>query len=176
MALSVITKVSENLHKSPFLTVMIDETTDVTNQEQVTIVIRWINDNFEVYEEFIGPYAVPCIDAATLFSVIKDTLTRLNLAFHKLGGQCYDGCSTMADSTSGVAKRVLEEEERAVFTHYYCHSLNLTANDYVKNSKVMKLSLEVTHEITKLIKLSPRRDNIFRELKAESELKMKLIF
>ncbi len=42
----------------------------------------------------------------------------------------------------------------------------------VKNSKVVKLSLEVTHEITKLIKLSPRRrDNIFRELKAESELK-----
>ncbi len=39
----------------------------------------------------------------------------------------------------------------------------------------MKLSLEVTHEITKLLKLSPRRDNIFRELKAESELKMKLI-
>ncbi len=77
----------------------------------------------------------------------------------------------MAGSTSGVAKRVLEEEEHAVFTHCYCHSLNLTANDYVKNSKVMKLSLEVTHEITKLIKLSPRRDNIFRELKGESELK-----
>ncbi len=130
---------------------MIDETTDVTNQEQVTIVIRWINDNFEVYEEFIGLYAVPCIDAATLFSVIKDTLTRLNLAFHKLGGQCYDGCST--GSTSGVARRVLEEEERAVFTHCYCDSLNLAANDYVKNSKVMTLSLEVTHEITKLLKL-----------------------
>ncbi len=80
MALSVIRKVSENLHKSPFLTVMIDETTDVTNQEQVTIVIRRINDNFEVYEEFIGPYAVPCIDAATLFSVIKDTLTRLKFS------------------------------------------------------------------------------------------------
>ncbi len=63
-----IRKVSENLHKSPFLTVMIDETTDVTNQEQVvTIVIRWTNDNFEVYEEFIGLYAVPCIDCYIIF-------------------------------------------------------------------------------------------------------------
>ncbi len=42
MAYSVIRKVSENLHKSPFLAVVIDQTTDVTNQEQVTIVIRWI--------------------------------------------------------------------------------------------------------------------------------------
>ena len=40
-------------------------------------------------------------------------------------------------------------------THFYYHSLNLAANDYAKNTKVMKSSLEVTHEITKLIKLSP---------------------
>ena len=171
MALSVIRKITEMLHKSPFLTVMIDETTDVTNQEQVTIIIRWIKDDFEVNEEFIGLYAVPRIDAATLFSVIKDTLTRLNLSFRNIRGQCYDGCSTMTGSKSGVAKRVLDEESRAVFTHCYCHSLNLAANDFVKNSKVMKSSLEVTHEITKLIKLSPRRDNIFRELKASSDLK-----
>jgi len=58
-----------------------------------------------------------------------------------------------------------------VFTHCYCHSLNLAANDYVKNFKVMKSLLEVKHEITKLIKLSPRRDSIFYELKAESDLK-----
>ncbi len=102
-----------------------------------------------------GLYAVSCIDAATLFSVIKDALTILNLSFHTLRGQCYDGCSTMAGSTSGVAKRVLDEEERAVFTYCYCHSLNLAANDYIKNSKVMKSSLEITHEVTKLIKLSP---------------------
>jgi len=59
---------------------MIDETTDVTNYEQVKIVIRTIENDFEVNEEFIGIYAVPRIDAATLFSVIKDTLTRINLS------------------------------------------------------------------------------------------------
>ncbi len=34
MALSVIRKVSENQHKSPFLAVMIDETTDVTTRNK----------------------------------------------------------------------------------------------------------------------------------------------
>ncbi len=89
MALSVIRKVSENLHKSPFLAVMIDKTTDVTNQGTSHNSYSLDNDNFEVYEEFIGLYAVPCIDAAILFSVIKDTLTRLNLAFHKYHGWLY---------------------------------------------------------------------------------------
>ena len=70
MALSVIRKVTEKLHRSPFLAVMIDETTDVTIHEQVTQVVYIIENYYEVNEEFIGLYAVPCIDAATLISVI----------------------------------------------------------------------------------------------------------
>ena len=52
---------------------MIDETTDVTNQEQA--VICTIENDFEVNVQFIGLYPVPPIGAATPFSVIKDTLT-----------------------------------------------------------------------------------------------------
>lgn len=46
---------------------MIDETTDITNQEQVTVIMRRIDENFAAHEEFLGLYAVPCIDAETLF-------------------------------------------------------------------------------------------------------------
>ncbi|NKC02319.1 MAG: DUF4371 domain-containing protein [Pseudomonadales bacterium] len=49
---------------------MIDETTDITDKEQVTIVFRSINDELEVDEDFIGFYTVPHIDASTLFSII----------------------------------------------------------------------------------------------------------
>ena len=51
---------------------MVDETTDVTNKEQVTVVMRRIDENFEVFEEFLGLYRVSSIDAASLFSVIRD--------------------------------------------------------------------------------------------------------
>ncbi len=54
MAFSVIRKVSESLHKSPFLAVVIDETTDVTNQGTSHNSYSLDNDNFKVYEEFIG--------------------------------------------------------------------------------------------------------------------------
>ena len=82
---------------------MVDETTDVTNQEQVTIVMRKIDEDLAVYEEFLGLYAVSSIDAATLFTVIQDILLRLNLPTRKLRGQCYDG---MSGVRSGLAKRV----------------------------------------------------------------------
>ena len=170
MATHVLRSISEKLHKSPFVTIMVDEMTDITNQEQVTVVMRRIDEELVVYEELLGLYAVSCINAATLFAVIKDTMLRLNLPTSKLRGQCYNGCSTMSGIQSGLAKRVQDEESRAVYTHCYSHSLNLAASDSVRKSKFMKSALETTHEITKLIKLSPRRDAIFQELQADTSL------
>ena len=52
MALKVLKDIGLCLHKSPFYTIMADETTDKTNKEQVTLVLRWMDDsNFEVHEE-----------------------------------------------------------------------------------------------------------------------------
>ena len=129
MALSVIRKVTEKLYRSPFLAVMIDDTIDMNIQEHVTLVVHIIENYYEVNEEFIGLYAVPRIDSATLISVIKDTLTRQKLSFHNIRGQCYDGCSTMSGSRNGL----LNEFWRSLcsVTHCYCHALNLAANDAI---------------------------------------------
>ena len=95
-------------------------------------------------------------------------MLRLNLPTSKLRGQCYDGCSTMSGTRSGLAKQVQDEESRAIYTHCYIYSLNLAASVSISKSKFMKSSLETTYEITKLIKLSPRRDAIFKELQADN--------
>ena len=109
------------------------------------------------------------IDAATLTSVIKDAMTRLNLPIAKLRGQCYDGCSTMSGLKTGVDKRISDEDPRAVFTHCYGHSLNLAASDTIKKSGMLRNALDTSHEITKLIKFSPRRNAIFNQFKAEDD-------
>ena len=131
---------------------MADETTDASNHEQVTIVIRWVTTDFQVHEEFIGLYFVPSMDADTLTRVFKGTLLRLNLSLCRVRGQCYDGASTMSGTQSGVAKRIQESEPRAVYLHCYGHSLNLAACDTIKHSELMKNALDTTHEITKMIK------------------------
>ena len=53
---------------------MVDETTDISNREQSTIVIRWVTQDFQVHEEFIGIYNVPSMDLATLVGMIKDVM------------------------------------------------------------------------------------------------------
>ena len=94
-----------------------------------------------------------------------DALKFLNVSVNKLRGQCYDGASAMSGIKNGVAKQIMDLEPRALYTHCYGHSLNLATSDVVKQSKILQDALDTTNEITKLIKLSPRRDNIFQGLK-----------
>ena len=133
---------------------MMDETTDVPNREQVTLVFRSVSGNFDVYEDFLSLYTVPSIHSMTLKKVIDDCLCRLKIPYSKVRGQCYDGASTMSGARSRVAKLVMDEEPRAVYTHCYGHSINL----------------HTTHEVTKLIKFSQHREEMFRELKAQHDL------
>ena len=73
----------------------------------------------------------------------------------------------MSGLRSGVAKKISDLESRALYTHCYGHSLNVACMDTVKSSKVMQKALDITGEITKLVKLSPRRGSTFQRLKDE---------
>ena len=84
MAMNVLRSITSSLQASSFVTLMMDETTDISNKEQVTFTIRWVSEDLEVNEDFIGLYEVPAIDSATLAVVAKDTFMRLNLSFSKL--------------------------------------------------------------------------------------------
>lgn len=45
--------------------------------------------------------------------------------------------------------------------------MSLAASDAIQHCKLMKTSLETTHEITKLVKYSPRREGLFDQIKGE---------
>ena len=110
MALRVLREISATLHCTEFYSIMVDECTDSSNQEQGVIVLRWVDDQLQPHEEFIGLYAIRYIDSAMLVSIIKDTLVRMNLSLTKLRGQCYDGASSMRGARTGVAKQLQEIE------------------------------------------------------------------
>jgi len=63
---------------------MVDETTDCSNQEQVVLVLHWVDDTLETHEDFIGLYSVSSISADNLTNVIKDCLKDLTLPISKV--------------------------------------------------------------------------------------------
>ena len=73
----------------------------------------------------------------------------------------------MSGKRSGVVKQIEEEEPKAIYTYCYGHALSVAAGDTTKACTTLKNALDITLEITKLVKLSPRRDAIFLRLKEQ---------
>ena len=167
MALQVLRQITDLIQKAQYYTLMADEVTDISNREQVAVCMRWVDNDFQPHEDFIGLHKVDSIVASELVAVLKDTLLRMNLNISNCRGQCYDGASNMTGVRNGVSAQISAEESRAVFVHCYGHALNLAVGDCIKSNSVLRDTLDTTFEISKLVKYSPRRDTIFEKLKAE---------
>lgn len=74
---------------------MADECTDVANNEQFVICIRWVDNTLTDHEDVIGLYNVGTIDSDALVATLKDVLLRMSLKLTQCRGQCYDGASNM---------------------------------------------------------------------------------
>ena len=105
----ILSKITE----SPFLALMVDETTDISNKEQLVFVIRRTDADFSVHENFLGMHEMKSTDAESITSTIKTVLLRLGIPIAKLRGQCYDGASTMVGVRNGVAAKILQLEPKA---------------------------------------------------------------
>ena len=51
--------------------------TDAGNHDQFVLCLRWVDDDLNLHEEFIGLQSVPNIAADTLVAVIRDVLIRI---------------------------------------------------------------------------------------------------
>ena len=74
---------------------MCDEYIDVSNKQQLSMCVRWIDDSPNPPEDFLGFYELPNIASDITVSAIKDSLTRFNLLLSDLTGHTYDGASNM---------------------------------------------------------------------------------
>ena len=157
MALHILHSVSRHIAECPCYSVMADECTD-SNKEQFTVCIRWVDEELKEHEDFIVLYQVDTIDADCLLSAIRDVLLQMNMKLVQCCGQCYDGASNMSGTRGGVARKIVDEESRALYTHCYGHALNLAVSDTVKKSQLCKDALDTAFEVTHLIKFSPKRN------------------
>ena len=92
MALRIMRDIRSEISDKWF-TIMVDETTDQSNTEQMVFCLRHVDDHFDVHEEVIGLHSLESTSADSIMSTIKDILLRLNLRMNNCRGQCYDGAS-----------------------------------------------------------------------------------
>ena len=167
MANKINREIVDKIRQAKYFAVMTDEVTDASNPEQVVVCMRWVDNELQPREDFLGLYKVDNIQLNTIVGILNDILLHMNLTLNNCCGQCYDGASNMAGSRSGVSTQLSSEEPHAVYTHCYGHALNLAVGYVMKKSRLMGDTLNTTSKISKLLKYFPHRDAAFEKLKAE---------
>ena len=120
-----------------FFLIICDEYTDISNKEQLTICIRWVDKELEAHEDFLGFYNVPDIGAETIVSAIKNVLLKLQLSLANCRGQCYDGASNKMAHKTCVGKRIQDLQPKAYPSYCHGHSLSLSVKNATKNCKLL---------------------------------------
>lgn len=156
------------MHSAPFFTIVVNESTGVSNHEQVVICIRWVSKTLMFMKtSLVFTKLIRLMLALWYIHVIKDIFLKLNLSLTRIRGQCYNGAASVAGIRPRMAKQFLDEEPRVVYTHCYGHALNLACDNAIKQCGLIKDALDITHELIKLLKNSPRRDACFETFKTE---------
>ncbi len=77
MELQILREITSEI-SGKWYSVMVDETTDLSNTEQMVMCLRYVDDNLEVHEELIGMYSLESTSAESILSMIKDVILRLD--------------------------------------------------------------------------------------------------
>ncbi|KAI5649156.1 hypothetical protein M9H77_35161 [Catharanthus roseus] len=108
-----------------FFSLLVDEARDSSVKEQLSIVLRFVNDNGEVVERFLGVVHVSETSARTLKNSIDDFFAINGLSISQLRGQGYDGASNMRGELNGLKQKILDENKYAYYIHCFAHQLQL---------------------------------------------------
>ena len=106
MSKQLLRKKLDDINRSRMFSLMCDEYTDVSNKQQLSMCVRWIDDSLNPHENFLGFYELPNIVSDTIVSAIKDSLTLFIRLLSDLRGQTYDSASNVLGKRSGVAAQI----------------------------------------------------------------------
>lgn len=150
MGNSVLRQILCQIKTSSWFSIIADEATDISRKEQMSLSIRWTDNNYDVYEECIGLVQLPDTKACTIFSVInKDILIRCCLPLSQCRGQAFDVAGNMSGIKNGVQALVKQEESRILYVHCLAHNLNLCVQSTTKQCHLIKNVMDFMYELNK---------------------------
>ncbi len=125
-------KICDEIKEVKMFSLLVDETKDLSKQEQMSIVLRYVNSEGVLHEHFLTYVQASSLTAQSLTSYILDTLEKFGLDPMWIISQGYDGAAVMSGKCSGVQQRIREVAPKAIYVHCYAHTLNLVLVDSVK--------------------------------------------
>ncbi|XP_026819629.1 zinc finger MYM-type protein 1-like [Rhopalosiphum maidis] len=169
----LIKKVKADL-QNVYVSILADETSDVGHHEQLSIVIRYFDDQMNrPVETFLDLVRLVSVNAESIFTAISNIIhSKFGIGWSSIIAVCFDGASTMSGNIGEVQRKFKEMNANILYVHCYAHCLNLslidsiTSNTSNKNQVVFNF-LGSVQFLYSFIEGSPTRHAIFENIAKE---------
>ncbi|XP_050545738.1 zinc finger MYM-type protein 1-like isoform X3 [Daktulosphaira vitifoliae] len=159
------------INQAKCFSVLVDETTDISRIEQLSLCIRYLESNlnvekdqtinYVVKEDFLQFVPVHSTTGQNLATVILDNLKNLGINCDYLLGQGYDGAVAMSGNFKGVQSIIIKTHPAALYVHCSIHSLNL-ALAHSSNTRHIRNCIGTIKAVGNFIKISATRTELLK--------------
>lgn len=147
LAKNIQDSIVANVKRCKVYGIMFDETSDVSSNSMLSIVIRYFDDNNKIREDFLGFFSIfemakklynmdePKITGEVLGNLVKYIIESFGLRLENCISIGTDGASMLVSKRVGAVQKIKESSPQA--THSYClsHLINLSINALSKNPR-----------------------------------------
>nr|CAH7743193.1 unnamed protein product [Callosobruchus chinensis] len=160
----MINEIKSEIADARFIAVILDESTDISNQSQLSVVFRYVCPDGDVCERFLKFLNVSeDRSAGTLSECLFGVLREFQCA-NKLIAQTYDGAAVMSGQHNGLQKLVRDKYNEAIFVHCYAHRLNLVLQQSVEHIKECKFFFQTLSGLAAFFSKSTKRASALDKL------------
>ena len=155
LAQQVRKKIIAQVKKSKYFCIIFDSTPDISHKDQLSEVLRYVNmdgNEVKVEESFVRFIETKGKSAKEISELILRQLENDEIQIDDCRGQAYDNAAVMSAHRSGVQKRILEINPKALFVPCSNHSLNLAC---IHAASVVVLSVTCFGTLDRLFSFFP---------------------
>lgn len=143
--------------------ILIDGSRDLSGKEQMSVVLRYVNNKGCVMERLLGLSYVTDTSALSLKKNVDNMFSKHNLSIFNIRGQGYDGASNMSGDMNGLKSLILKENNSAHYIHCFAHQLQLTLVAVSSKDLNVATFFNTIANATSIVTGSSKRLDILRE-------------
>ncbi|XP_058733557.1 uncharacterized protein LOC131605187 [Vicia villosa] len=143
--------------------ILVDESRDISDKEQMAVVLRYVNKDGIIVERFLGIAHVKTTTSLSLKMAIDELLCKHGLTTSRIRGQGYDGASNMQGKIFGLKSLILKESPCAFYVHCFVHQLQLTLVAIAKDHLQVCSLFSLISTLLNVVEGSCKRNDMLHE-------------
>ena len=141
--------IKQEIANAKFVSVIADETTDISSTCQLVVVFRYVLNGLQPVERFWQFINPPGHNAASISQCIIQSLLESGVNKDKIISQSYDGANVMTSGKHGGVQTIIKEQYKyAYFVHCYAHQLNFIIAQCTSQNHQVRIFFSNLSDIT----------------------------